>query len=497
MSKNNSSNSSDNDSSDSSIDWKYTVLNNRYITLKKIDSGAYASVWIALDTNDMKYCAIKINNTEDYKAGKKETKMHKLFKKYKSSNIISVSESFDHETDDGIHHCCVMELMACSLYSIIKSEKYSCGINFKIVMTAIYQVLQGLAHLHNDNIIHGDIKPENILVCGNSKSQKELFDLINIQEIVSKINVETKLNAIKNRKNNRKNKGKQSEKIDIDNLIKKINEKLKNYQNVENDDDDNKTNKLSNSSSICLSDFDKKSKSTQKTTSSFNTASTPASKLSISSDDNSEYTYDTDNSSYNYTDSDNNSLSSFDSSNYDELLKNIKIKIADMGGCLLPDKPRHGRIQTCYYRAPEVLLGLEYGIESDIWALGCSIYELLTGEILFDPHYNKGNMKRHHIYLITKKIGKMLPKHLCNASPNKDIFFTANGKLIKGYKSIDFTKSIWEDLNDLSDKNNLDSETKVQFLDFMKGMLNYDPKYRLSVINALNHPIFKIINELN
>ena len=40
-------------------------------------------------------------------------------------------------------------------------------------------------------------------------------------------------------------------------------------------------------------------------------------------------------------------------------------------------------IQTRYYRAPEVIYD-EYDIECDMWSIGCIIYELITGEYLFD-----------------------------------------------------------------------------------------------------------------
>jgi serine/threonine protein kinase len=42
-------------------------------------------------------------------------------------------------------------------------------------------------------------------------------------------------------------------------------------------------------------------------------------------------------------------------------------------------------ISTRYYRAPELLLGYEYyGVEIDLWAVGCVISEMLRGgKILF------------------------------------------------------------------------------------------------------------------
>ena len=41
-----------------------------------------------------------------------------------------------------------------------------------------------------------------------------------------------------------------------------------------------------------------------------------------------------------------------------------------------------------FYRAPEVILGMAYGCGIDLWSVGCVLYELYTGKILFDGHSN-------------------------------------------------------------------------------------------------------------
>lgn len=470
--------------SDSSIDWKNKILNKRYIPLKKLDHGAYASVWMSFDTTQTKYCAIKINNTDDEKAGKRETKMYDIFKKYKSSSLMSITDKFDHTTVNGIHHCCVMDLMACSLYSLIKSKKYYSGLNFETVVKIIFQVLKGIANIHGDNIIHGDIKPENILLCGNSNSQIKLFEIINVDKIVSDLKVEIKLETIKNRKNkqNKQNNNAHMQETYINKLAEKITKKM-------NLDDLYETNTIDNSDDE--SDDEIKEDSDSNNTSS----SEKSSKLTISSCDDDEY-IDSD-SDY---DSDSDSLSEYDDNleSGDEeivaphIIDDIKVKISDMGGCLLPHKKRHRHIQTCYYRSPEILLGFDYGIESDMWALGCTIYELLTGKILFNPNDYKGNVKRHHVYLITKKLGS-IPIDMVKKSPKRDIFFTANNKLIKGYNSIDFSSTLKTDLENIAEKNKITPLIASYFFDFMLKLFNHDPSKRLTVSEALVHPLFTTI----
>ncbi|KAI5459299.1 kinase-like domain-containing protein, partial [Mariannaea sp. PMI_226] len=58
--------------------------------------------------------------------------------------------------------------------------------------------------------------------------------------------------------------------------------------------------------------------------------------------------------------------------------------IIDFGEAFLaPEAPEDLGI-PCVYRAPELVLDMEVGTGSDIWALGCTLFEIRTGRILFD-----------------------------------------------------------------------------------------------------------------
>ena len=46
-------------------------------------------------------------------------------------------------------------------------------------------------------------------------------------------------------------------------------------------------------------------------------------------------------------------------------------------------KEKKNTFQTRYYRSPEVILGLDFNKKIDLWSLGCKLYELVTGKILF------------------------------------------------------------------------------------------------------------------
>lgn len=55
------------------------------------------------------------------------------------------------------------------------------------------------------------------------------------------------------------------------------------------------------------------------------------------------------------------------------------VKLIDFGNAVITAYPRKGLINTRHYRAPEVILDLEWYKSSDIWGLGCVIMELYCG----------------------------------------------------------------------------------------------------------------------
>jgi serine/threonine protein kinase len=42
------------------------------------------------------------------------------------------------------------------------------------------------------------------------------------------------------------------------------------------------------------------------------------------------------------------------------------------------------QVGTPFYMSPEIIEGKKYSIKSDIWAVGCVAYEILTLEKVFD-----------------------------------------------------------------------------------------------------------------
>jgi serine/threonine protein kinase len=454
------STNSDDCSNKLEIDWTGKIMNNRYVLVKLLGKGSYASVWLSYDADDKNYKAIKINNRIDYNVGLKESANYNFIKQFNNKYLMNIIDNFDYRDEDedkdkyededekeekyDPYHCIVMNLMACSIYDIVRTKKFKDGIEFKYVLKIIHQVLQGLAELHKNNIIHGDIKPENILVSGISIQHNKIIEKLNF----NKFNITNKNKNNKNKKLNNKN-----------NLLKNISEEIcKYFENNKTDTDD-----LSNYSSESSHESD------------ISYFSDDYDKIEISDD----ITISTNISDIKYV---------LPHINLDNIL-DIQIKITDFGESLLPIHRKKREIQTCYYKSPEILLRLGYDISSDMWALGCTMYELLMGKILFDADDYDGNNERHHLYLIIKKLG-ILPITNIIDSPKKDIFFSKSNYMLKGYENIDFSSTIINDINEIEKKYDLTEKQKNDLCDFFIHIFTYNKEKRLTVEQSLLHELF-------
>jgi len=59
------------------------------------------------------------------------------------------------------------------------------------------------------------------------------------------------------------------------------------------------------------------------------------------------------------------------------------IKVIDFGSSCFGHERVFSYIQSRFYRAPEVILGIPYTPAIDVWSLGCVLSELATGYPLF------------------------------------------------------------------------------------------------------------------
>lgn len=74
-------------------------------------------------------------------------------------------------------------------------------------------------------------------------------------------------------------------------------------------------------------------------------------------------------------------------------------------------------IQSRFYRAPEVILGISYGTPIDMWSFGCILAELYTGYPLFP-----GENEVHQLACIQEVLG-LPPPEILNLATRKNYFY--------------------------------------------------------------------------
>jgi len=89
----------------------------------------------------------------------------------KYNHIAEYIDSFVHHG----HIIIIFELLSLDLYHVI-SKRNHYGLPIEIVSSVTRQILSGLNELHNCNIIHGDIKPENILLFDETSLKVKISD---------------------------------------------------------------------------------------------------------------------------------------------------------------------------------------------------------------------------------------------------------------------------------------------------------------------------------
>ncbi|CAO3647822.1 unnamed protein product [Cunninghamella echinulata] len=166
----------------------------------------------------------------------------------------------------------------------------------------------------------------------------------------------------------------------------------------------------------------------------------------------------------------------------DNAYENIVVKIADLGNaCWIDDECTH-LIQTREYRSPEVILGAKWTEKTDMWSLACMIFELLTGEFLFDPRpSSKYSKDDDHVAQMIELMGDNLPTRLKYDSEFSQEFFDKHGNL-KHIKKLKY-----RELRDVLDETYRDGHQLDILTTFLEPMLKLDDSERACAITMMNH----------
>ncbi|KAL4979263.1 kinase-like domain-containing protein [Aspergillus desertorum] len=185
----------------------------------------------------------------------------------------------------------------------------------------------------------------------------------------------------------------------------------------------------------------------------------------------------------------------------DNLLVNEQrniLKVCDLGSASpASDNEITPYLVSRFYRAPEIILGIPYDYAIDMWSIGCTLFELYTGKILFTGRNNNQMLKS-----IMECRGKYPPKLLRRGSlahlhfDEMANFHSTEEDKVTGRlttRVMDFkkpTRDLKTRLMGKGTRGMTDSETKelALFVDLLDRCLSLNPEKRCTPAEALKHP---------
>ncbi|KAL6552905.1 hypothetical protein OROGR_006747 [Orobanche gracilis] len=202
-------------------------------------------------------------------------------------------------------------------------------------------------------------------------------------------------------------------------------------------------------------------------------------------------------------------------------VKQAKVKIIDFGSACMEDRTVYSYIQSRYYRSPEVLLGYQYTTAIDMWSFGCIVAELFLGLPLF-PGASEFDLLRRMI----KILGGEPPDYILRKAKNAGKFFKFVGSI--SHEEIDqnhksnytmyqilteeeyaareskrpsIGKEYFNHMNletivtkypyrkELAEDDIVkESQIRLALIDFLRGLVEFDPAKRWSPLQASKHP---------
>lgn len=466
------------------------VMKDDYVLLKKIGHGNNAGVWMVYNISKKLYMAMKIQDFQCFEDGCREVaiikKINQYSAKYKNreTHCIKMLDYFIYEECPEVKFVCtVYDLYAGSLQMVLMNGKYKYGLPISVVKNIARQLVEAVIILHNDlHIIHTDLKPENILFKGIPKSHTKVIECFNATGFAEKYEQY------------------QSDKMDKDTFYDKVDllalECAKeldcitdlfetNPPDSESDDDFNEDDIIEGEDDFSEESYDS-DEFYDEPGHKFNTRNQSVDDLQEHLD--CKGTFDIE-SIYEYNKVLNNRLTSSDKVNVidDSYLNNCMIAVTDFGNSYFYEKRTRNEIQDRFYRAPEIILDLNYGYPCDIWSIGCIVFELLTGYPLFEPEAEPLTVDIHHLFLMEKMFGPMPLQMKKRSRRRKFLFDIKNNYRIKNIKSFEILP-----LRDRLIKQFLFSEhDATEITDFLAPIFRYDPKERVTLKNILVHPWLK------
>ncbi|CAO3588022.1 unnamed protein product [Absidia cylindrospora] len=467
-----------------------TFCHDRYIIEAKMGWGYFSTVWLAKDTVLNRHVALKIVKSDPHfcKSALEEIELlEQAQAKAKTSQSLS-SDSINGNTngnqqqiqDNGhdqghqhvaqlLHHfwhdagqdvpgggkhvCMVFEVLGESLLSLMKRFNYR-GLPVNMVKRITRQILDGLAFLHDAcGIVHTDIKPENILIWipdvetflkkqkGQQTRRTSSSTFLDSPSSATTTTPGTPIDMAASSRNGMKRKMKRQQKRTED-------PPLTGKQIGGNRRLDEQMQSTFSSLSLDVPQQNQRS-------------SLPVIIRSSALDITAMMDTDEDDESWH---------------------DRITVKIVDLGNACRADGKFKHLIQTRQYRSPEVIVGMSWNDRADIWSLGCLVFELLTGDYLFDPRADSKHGKDDDHLVKMIELMRVIPRSLVIGGEYSREFFNQKGEL-RHAKTLRYRR-----LRDvLHDTYFMPPEQADSISEFLATMLEVDMTKRFSAKSLLEH----------
>jgi serine/threonine protein kinase len=164
----------------------------------------------------------------------------------------------------------------------------------------------------------------------------------------------------------------------------------------------------------------------------------------------------------------------------------IYLKLADFGMSkpLSPNFPSTPGCVTSWYRAPEIVMGVQYSHMSDMWSVGCILYEMISGESLIKTDTDKDSIIFRDIMAVMPNDVIMDESEWKGVEPIKAVYVRELTRMSFKERSKITTRE--EDWFDKIATNNTN-----MYFDVIKSLLVINPDNRLSATKALDMPFFE------